>query len=221
MALLKLNNLEMTYGKGDTMVHALRNINLEIEKGDLIAILGKSGCGKSTLLNILGAVSKPKQGSYFFEEIEVNKLNMHDAARFRNKNIGFVVQHFALIKELTVRENVGLPLVYQSCKKRDIERRVAEVLKLLEIDEKANRYPTELSGGQCQRAAIARAIITNPEVILADEPTGALDEENGKNILNIFKALNEKGTTIVLVTHDMEIADMCKRKICLRDGRIV
>ncbi|MBD5464724.1 MAG: ABC transporter ATP-binding protein [Lachnospiraceae bacterium] len=221
MALLKLNNLEMTYGKGDTMVHALRNINLEIEKGDLIAILGKSGCGKSTLLNILGAVSKPKQGSYFFEEIEVNKLNMHDAARFRNKNIGFVVQHFALIKELTVRENVGLPLVYQSCKKRDIERRVAEVLKLLEIDEKANRYPTELSGGQCQRAAIARAIITNPEVILADEPTGALDEENGKNILNIFKALNEKGTTIVLVTHDMEIADMCKRKICLRDGRII
>lgn len=221
MVLLKLTNLEMTYGKGDTMVHALRNINLEIEKGDFIAIVGKSGCGKSTLLNILGAVSKPGQGNYLFEEIEVNKLNNHDAAIFRNKKIGFVVQHFALIKELTVRENVGLPLVYQSCKKKDIERRVDEVLKLLEIDEKANRYPTELSGGQCQRTAIARAIITNPEVILADEPTGALDEENGKNILNIFRRLNEKGTSIVLVTHDMEIANMCKRKICLRDGRIV
>lgn len=133
-------------------------------------------------------------------------------AKFRNQKIGFVVQHFALIKELTVKENISLPLVYQSCPKKEIENRVKEALKLLDIEDKAISYPIELSGGQCQRVAIARAIITNPAVILADEPTGALDEENGRNIIRIFEELNKKGSTIILVTHDMEIAEKCKKK---------
>lgn len=221
MALIKLDTIDMTYGSGNSAVHALKDINMEVEKGDFIAIVGKSGCGKSTLLNILGAVTKPKKGKYFFEETEVNQLKVNATAKFRNQKIGFVVQHFALIKELTVKENIGLPLVYQSCSKKEIENKVKEVLKLLEIEEKENSYPTELSGGQCQRVAIARAIITNPAVILADEPTGALDEENGRNIIRIFEELNKKGSTIILVTHDMEIAEKCKKKIYLKDGRII
>lgn len=221
MALIKLDTIDMTYGSGNSAVHALKDINIEVEKGDFIAIVGKSGCGKSTLLNILGAVTKPKKGKYYFEQTEVNQLKLSAMARFRNQKIGFVVQHFALIKELTVKENISLPLVYQSCLKREIENRVKDALKLLEIEDKENSYPTELSGGQCQRVAIARAIITNPDVILADEPTGALDEENGRNIIRIFEELNKNGSTIILVTHDMEIAEKCKKKIYLKDGRIV
>lgn len=221
MALIKLDTIDMTYGSGNSAVHALTDINLEVEKGDFTAVVGKSGCGKSTLLNILGAVTKPVKGKYYFEQVEVNGLKAKAMAKFRNQKIGFVVQHFALIKELTVKENISLPLVYQSCSKKEMENRVKEVLKLLEIEDKENSYPTELSGGQCQRVAIARAIITNPAVILADEPTGALDEENGRNIIHIFEELNKKGSTIILVTHDMEIAEKCKKKIYLKDGRII
>lgn len=221
MALIKLDTINMVYGNGNSAVHALKDINMEVEKGDFIAIVGKSGCGKSTLLNILGAVTKPKKGKYYFEQTEVNQLKSSAIAKFRNQKIGFVVQHFALIKELTAKENISLPLMYQSCPKKEIENRAKEALKLLEIEDKENSYPTELSGGQCQRVAIARAIIANPDVILADEPTGALDEENGRNIIHVFEELNKKGSTIILVTHDMEIADKCRKKIYLKDGRIV
>ena len=221
MTLLNLQDIKMTYGKGTGMVHALQNIHLQVDEGEFIAIMGKSGCGKSTLLNILGAVAKPVEGSYRFEEIDVVKLDATGAAKFRNQKIGFVVQHFALIKELTVRENVSLPLVYQSCKKKQIHARVEEVLRMLKIEEKAECYPTELSGGQCQRVAIARAIITNPKIILADEPTGALDEENGKNVMDIFEKLNNQGTTIIVVTHDKDVAQRCNRVITLRDGCII
>lgn len=220
MAFIKLDNIDMVYGKGTNKVHALRNIHLEINQGDFVAIMGKSGCGKSTLLNILGVVTKPKDGSYLFGDTEVTCLNLDTSAKFRNRNIGFVVQHFALIKDLTVRENIGLPLVYQSCRKKEIDVRVGEVLKQLEIEDKADCYPTELSGGQCQRVAIARAIVSHPQVILADEPTGALDEENGRNILRIFDKLNQEGVTIIMVTHDREIAQNCKRIVYLRDGKI-
>lgn len=221
MSLIKLEGITMTYGNGNTLVNALEDIHLEISAGDFVAIMGKSGCGKSTLLNILGLITRPKNGKYFLCETEVSRVKASEAARIRNDKIGFVVQHFALIKELTIKENIGLPLLYQSCRKKEIENRVNEVLKLLDIEEKKNNYPTELSGGQCQRVAIARALITNPKVILADEPTGALDEENGKNILDIFTELNKKGTTIVLVTHDKEIAMRCKRILHLKDGRII
>lgn len=221
MALIKLDTIDMIYGNGNSAVHALKDINMEVEKGDSTAIVGKSGCGKSTLLNILGAVMKPKKGKYYFEQTEVNQLKSSAMAKFRNKKIGFVVQHFALIKELKVKENISLPLIYQSCPKKEIENRVKEALKLLEIEDKENSYPTELSGGQCQRVAIARAIIANPDVVLADEPTGALDEENGRNIIRIFEELNKKGSTIILVTHDMEIAEKCRKRIYLKDGRIV
>ncbi len=221
MSLIKLDTIDMIYGNGNSAVHALKDINMEVEKGDFTAIVGKSGCGKSTLLNILGAVTKPKKGKYYFEQTEVNQLKSGAMAKFRNKKIGFVVQHFALIKELKVKENISLPLIYQSCTKKEIENRVKEALKLLEIEDKENSYPTELSGGQCQRVAIARAIIANPDVVLADEPTGALDEENGRNIIRIFEELNKKGSTIILVTHDMEIAEKCRKRIYLKDGRIV
>lgn len=221
MALIEMQKIEMIYGKGEGRVHALHDIHLQVEKGDFVAIVGKSGCGKSTLLNILGAVSKPTAGSYFLNGTDVVKLNPTNAARFRNENIGFVVQHFALIQELTVRENIGLPLVYQSCKKNEIRKRVDKVLQILEIEDKSRCYPSQLSGGQCQRVAIARALITNPKVILADEPTGALDEETGKNVMQIFSRLNQTGTTILFVTHDKEIAQMCKRVIRMRDGKII
>ncbi len=221
MAFIKLDKINMVYGKGTSRVDALNNIDLEVDRGDFVAIMGKSGCGKSTLLNILGIITKPKEGSYSFGETKINQLNSSASARFRNCNIGFVVQHFALIKDLTVRENISLPLVYQSCKKREIDIKVQEVLRQLELEDKADCYPTELSGGQCQRVAIARAVITNPEVVLADEPTGALDEENGRNIMRIFSELNEKGTTIIMVTHDKDIAQCCKRIVYLRDGRII
>ncbi|MBR1692645.1 MAG: ABC transporter ATP-binding protein [Lachnospiraceae bacterium] len=221
MSLIRLEKIEMVYGSGETRVDALRQLDLEVERGEFIAIMGKSGCGKSTLLNILGAVTKPTGGSYLFDELSVNQLTAGSAAAFRNRKIGFVVQHFALIKDLTVKENIGLPLVYQGCRKKEIAKRVSEVLALLELEDKANCYPAQLSGGQCQRTAIARAVVTNPEIILADEPTGALDEENGKNIMRIFSELNQKGTTILVVTHDKEIAEKCNRTVVLKDGRIV
>lgn len=221
MSLLELNEIEMIYGKGESAIHALNGINLKIEYGEFVAIVGKSGCGKSTLLNIIGTITKPQKGDYFFDNIHINQLKRSELAKIRNKKIGFVVQHFALIEEMTVEDNIKLPLIYQSCHKKEIKERIKNVLDLLDISDKINRYPYELSGGQRQRTAIARAIITNPDIILADEPTGSLDEETGKTIINIFKELNKKGTTIIMVTHDMDIANSCNRKIHMKDGKII
>ncbi|MCI6401487.1 MAG: ABC transporter ATP-binding protein [Candidatus Fimivicinus sp.] len=219
--MLALKEIHMTYGKGDGAVHALRGVDMEVERGELLAVTGKSGCGKSTLLNILGGVCKPTGGSYFFEGKEVSQFSARQLADFRNQKIGFVVQHFALIQDMTVFQNIALPLRYRGYSRKKIEERVYELLDQFELGEKENTIPPELSGGQCQRTAIARAVAGHPELLLADEPTGALDEETGGKILRIFQKLNQNGMTIIIVTHDGEIAAGCQRRVHMRDGMIL
>lgn len=221
MSLIHLEQIKMTYGKGNSAVHALEGIDLELEKGAMTAIMGKSGSGKSTLLNILGHVITPTAGKYIFDGRDVTKMRRNQAAKFRSENIGFVVQHFALIPEMSVRRNIALPLYYQRKSKAQIWERVDMLMEKLEIADKGKKHPYELSGGQCQRVAIARALITEPKILLADEPTGALDEENGKHIMEIFHKLNNDGVTIALVTHDAEIAGECTNCIQMKDGLII
>lgn len=220
MSFLKLKNIYKTFGSGESEVKALKNINIGIEKGELIAITGKSGCGKSTLLNVLGGLCSPTSGSYNVEGEEISSYNQDKLASFRNRNIGFVVQSFALINDMNIFDNIALPLKYAGKKLFKINERVKELTDKLELSDKTSFFPSQLSGGQCQRASIARALACNPRVLLADEPTGALDEQTGKNILNIFKGLNEGGMTVIIVTHDLEIASMCNRRIEMKDGSI-
>lgn len=220
MSFIELKDICKVFGSGESEVKALNGINLKVEKGELIAITGKSGCGKSTLLNILGGLSLPSSGLYRFEEEEVSSYNQNKLASFRNRNIGFVVQSFALINDMSIFENIALPLKYAHVKKAEIIERVKDLTDKLELSDKIDSFPPQLSGGQCQRASIARALACNPRVLLADEPTGALDEQTGKNILNIFKDLNKNGMTVIIVTHDLDIASMCHRRIQMKDGTI-
>ncbi|MGN1043607.1 MAG: ABC transporter ATP-binding protein [Acutalibacteraceae bacterium] len=220
MNFLELKNIYKTFGRGENEVKALKDINITIEKGELIAITGKSGCGKSTLLNIIGGLSLPSSGSYMFEGSKISSYNQDELASFRNRNIGFVVQSFALINDMTIFDNIELPLKYAGKKSFEINKRVEELTDKMELSDKTKFFPSQLSGGQCQRASIARALACNPRVLLADEPTGALDEQTGKNILNIFKSLNEGGMTVIIVTHDLEIASICNRRIEMKDGAI-
>ena len=219
--MITLKNIYKEYGTGTGVVKALNGIDLKIKKGDLVAIVGKSGSGKSTLLNILGGIDNVNKGFYFFYDKEVPLGDQKKLADFRKNNIGFILQYFALIGDLTVFDNVALPLKYNNTTKKEINKKVKDILKSLNIIEKINAYPNEMSGGQKQRVAIARALINNPPVILADEPTGALDQENEKNIMDIFIELNKKGKTIIIVTHDMNIANACNRIITLSDGKII
>lgn len=222
MSLIELKNVCKNYGKSENTVHALNDINLSIEKGEFISIVGKSGCGKSTLLNILGGIAVPSKGKYIFDSMEVSFASSKKMASFRNRNIGFVVQHFALINDITVERNIALPMEYRGYSKAEIEIRVKELLEQMEISDKMWRYPSELSGGQCQRVAIARAISLKPPVILADEPTGALDEETGQTIFNILENLNKtENITTIIVTHDMDLASKCKKIIRMKDGKIL
>ncbi len=220
MSLLELCEIEMHFGYGDNKVQALEDINLTVQEGDFIAITGKSGCGKTTLLNVLACITKATGGRYFFRGQDITHISANQSARFRNRNLGFIVQHFALIPSMTVYKNIALPLVYQRCSANDLKARVTDLARLLEIDDKLDCYPEELSGGQSQRAAIARAIATKPALLLADEPTGALDEETGKKIMDLFSELNAAGTTILLVTHDMEVASVSHHIVKMRDGHI-
>ena len=219
--MLRLKNISVSYGKGESAVHALREVSLSLEAGVFAAILGKSGCGKTTLLNVLGGILPPASGEYFFEGGRVDILSPNALARFRNTKVGFVVQHFALIQDMTIEKNVALPLTYRRLSRDAIRKSVRRVLERLEISDQAGKYPYELSGGQRQRAAIARAIVTNPPLILADEPTGALDKETGEAVFSVFQALNAQGTAIVLVTHDLELAGRCEEVYQMSDGRIV
>lgn len=219
--LIDLQNINVLYGEKEGRMHALKDVSLQIEKGEFVTIVGKSGCGKSTLLNILGGIRRPDQGNYLFDGKVTNDMKEKEKAIFRNKNVGFVVQHFALIQEKTVYDNIMLPLNYQRIKKQEKHQKVQQMMEWMEIAEKKYNYPYELSGGQCQRVAIARALVTEPQLILADEPTGAMDEENAQKIVNILKKINEKGTTIIMVTHDMDMAKQGKRCIHMKDGRII
>lgn len=221
MSFLELKDICKTYGSGESEVKALKNINLNVNQGELIAVTGKSGCGKSTLLNIIGGLCLPSSGSYVFEGEKISSYNQDKLASFRNRNIGFVVQSFALVNDMTIFDNIALPLKYARKKSSEINEKIKNLADKLELSDKIDAFPPELSGGQCQRAAIARAIACDPRVLLADEPTGALDEQTGINILNIFKSLNANGITVILVTHDLEIASMCRRRIEMKDGAVI
>ena len=230
--MIKTENLSMLFTTEDVQTKALNEVSLEIKKGEFVAIMGPSGCGKSTLLNILGTLDSSTSGKYFFDGKEIDKMSESQLTSFRKGNIGFVFQNFNLIDELTVYENVELPLVYLNGKKSERKKKVMEVLERMNIAHRAGhfpqqltdvlqKYPYQMSGGQKQRVASARALITNPSLILADEPTGNLDSTNGLEVMELLSELNRQGTTVVIVTHSQRDAKYAHRVIHLLDGRIV
>ncbi len=222
MALLKTENLIKIYQMGDVEVHALKEINLEINEGEFASITGTSGSGKSTLMHLLGCLDKPTTGKYFIANIDVTTANRDELAKIRNQKIGFVFQKFHLLPDLTALNNVALPMIYAKKSERQAKEQAAKFLDMVELADRKNHYPYQLSGGQQQRVAIARSLINNPAIILADEPTGNLDTQTGDSIINIFKTLNKKNnTTVIVVTHEPEIAMKTKRIIELVDGKIV
>lgn len=218
MALIEMKNVFKTYGVGDGSKEALKDINLKIDEGELVAIVGKSGSGKSTLLNIMGCIDKVTEGEYIIEGKNTKDFDEKKLARGRNRLIGFVLQYFGLINSYTVYENVELPLIY--AKEKKSREKVLNMLEKLSISSEKDKLPSELSGGQNQRVAIGRALINNPKIILADEPTGALDKETSFQVMDILLKLNGEGKTIIIVTHDEEIAKKCKRIIKIEDGMI-
>lgn len=211
----------MLFTTEDVQTKALNEVSLEIARGEFVAIMGPSGCGKSTLLNILGTLDSPTSGKYFFDGKEVDKMSESQLTTFRKGNIGFVFQNFNLIDELTVYENVELPLVYLNGKKGERRKKVMEVLERMNIAHRAGHFPQQLSGGQQQRVAIARAVVTDCPLILADEPTGNLDSTNGIEVMELLRELNKQGTTIVIVTHSERDAKYAHRIIHLLDGRVM
>ncbi|MBV4431467.1 ABC transporter ATP-binding protein [Clostridium tyrobutyricum] len=221
MEIIKLKNINKVYKSKNNQVNALKDINLTINKGELIAIVGPSGSGKSTLLNIIGTLDTITDGEYLLRDEQVEKLNNYQLSKLRNKTFGFVVQHFALINDYTVSENIEIPLEYGRAKHSERKILINKVVEKLSLTDKINKNVKELSGGQCQRVAIARAIVNDPEIILADEPTGALDQKTGQDVMNIFKNLNQEGKTVIIVTHDLRIANQCNRIIKIEDGCIL
>lgn len=220
MSLIELKGIEKTFGKDDNKVEALRGIDLKVEEGDMLAIMGPSGSGKSTLLNIIGLLDKVSKGEYYFEGKDVKTLKDKESSSFRNKYIGFVVQNFALVEDYTIYKNISLPLDYVKISSKEKKERIRDLLKLMGIEDKEKKLPKELSGGQNQRAAIARALVNDPKIILADEPTGALDRKNGQDVMKLFRKLNKAGKTIIVITHDEEVASMCNKTIYIEDGKI-
>ncbi len=219
--MINLKNITKIYRMGEIEVRALNGIDLEINKHEFVCIMGASGSGKSTLMNIIGCLDKPTQGSYFLNNDDVSGLNEFQLAGIRNKNIGFVFQTFNLLPRMTARRNVELPLIYSGLPDKERKQKTNEALEKVELSDRADHKPNELSGGQRQRVAIARALVNNPGIIFADEPTGNLDSRTGLTIIALFQKLHREGATIVMVTHEMDIALHCSRIIHLKDGRIV
>jgi putative ABC transport system ATP-binding protein len=217
--IIELDNVWKTYNMGDIKVDALRGISLSINSGEFVAITGHSGSGKSTMMNMVGALDVPSKGSIYLDGKDISKMHESELAKIRGRKIGFVFQQFNLISTLTALENVMLPMEFQD--RDDAKERAIEALELVGLKDRMNHKPKQLSGGQQQRVAIARAIANNPEVVLADEPTGNLDIKTGKEIMDLFEKLNEKGKTVVLITHDLELADYGEKVIKLEDGLIV
>jgi len=219
--LIELTDVKKTYGTKDSAINALQGVSVSIKEGEMVAIMGKSGCGKSTLLNILGGLITMDSGEYYYKGEKVITSKQKNLTMLRRKEIGFIVQYFALVDDMNIYKNVELPLKYLGYSSKERKSRVLKALEELELSAKKKAYPTELSGGQQQRVAIARAIVKNPDLILADEPTGALDEMTGEIVMDIFRKLNKNGKTIIIVTHDPNIAAKCDRTIRLRDGMII
>ena len=208
------------YVMGETQVHALRGVSLEVEPGGFVAIMGASGSGKSTLMNILGCLDRPSSGRYVLDGTDVSRLDKRSLAHIRNRKLGFVFQGFNLLPRTTALENVQLPALYTSITKKDRLARATQALQLVGLANRADHFPSQMSGGQQQRVAIARALVNRPSILLADEPTGNLDSRTSVEIMSVFQELNDDGLTIILVTHEHEIAQFAKRVIVFRDGRI-
>jgi len=219
--MIETKNLKKIFSTDEVETTALNNVNLKIRDGEFISIMGPSGCGKSTLLNVLGLLDNPTEGEYFFLGEDVSKYPERKRTNFRKGNIGFVFQSFNLIDELTVYENIELPLLYLKVSVTDRKKKVEEVMDRLKLIPRKKHFPQQLSGGQQQRVAVARAIVTKPKLILADEPTGNLDSENGEEVMHLLTQLHEEGTTIIMVTHSPAYSEYSQRVIHLFDGHIV
>jgi len=220
MALIEVRDLWKTYVMGSEEIHALRGVSIQIERGEYVAIMGPSGSGKSTLMNLIGCLDTPTKGSYLLNEKQVGQMNDNELAQIRNEEIGFVFQTFNLLPRASALQNVELPLVYGGVANRDRQARAKAALEKVELGSRMTHKPNELSGGQRQRVAIARALVNNPSILLADEPTGNLDSKTGNEIMALFARLHQAGNTIVLVTHEADIAAFAHRTIHLRDGQV-
>ena len=217
--MIRLDNISKTFRDGDTQVQALKNISFEVNKGELVAIIGKSGSGKSTLLNILGLLDKQTDGDYYIDGKKVSSIPEREKAKLRNSHIGFVMQDFALVEKYTVKQNINIPLIYTD-KPINKEKAINDVLKSVGLSDKTNTPAYKLSGGQKQRVAIARAVVNEPQIILADEPTGALNRTSSDEVMEELAKLNADGTTVMLVTHDVKVAAKCTRVMYIVDGNI-
>ena len=219
--MIELKDIYKIYSDGDSEIRALNGISLHVNKGEFVCIVGSSGSGKSTCMNIIGCLDIPTRGEYFLNGTDVSTMDENQLAHVRNKELGFIFQQYNLIPKLSVLENVELPLLYKGVKSHERTELAIAALRRVGLADRAHKYPTQLSGGQQQRVSIARALAGDPPVILADEPTGALDSKTGKEVLEFLKQLNAEGTTIVLITHDNSIADRIKRVVRIQDGQII
>ncbi|HEY2420890.1 MAG TPA: ABC transporter ATP-binding protein [Neobacillus sp.] len=219
--IIQISNLMKTYKLGGETVHALNNVSIEIEKGEFLAIIGPSGSGKSTLMNMIGCLDRPQSGKYLLDGKDIGRMNDNQLAIIRNGKIGFIFQNFNLLTKLTALENVELPLLYGGIPTKERREKALEALNKVGLMDRSGHLPTQLSGGQQQRVAIARALVGGPSILLADEPTGALDSKTSKEIIQVMKDLNELGHTIILITHDLAIAKQARRMVSIQDGQLL
>jgi putative ABC transport system ATP-binding protein len=220
---VKIEEIHKIYDSGDIPVHAVRGFSLEVQRGEFVALMGASGSGKSTLMNLLGCLDRPTRGRYLLDAIDVSQLERNELADIRNQKIGFVFQGFNLLARTTALENTELPMMYGRHRRssREMRERALRSLEIVGLSDRADHFPNQLSGGQQQRVAIARALANDPEILLADEPTGNLDSKTSVEVMGVFQKLNDQGITIIMVTHELDIARYCKRNLILRDGRLV
>jgi len=219
---VRIRDIRKTYRTGDIEVHAVRGVSLEIQAGEFVALMGSSGSGKSTLMNLFGCLDRPTSGTFHLDGVDVSGLDRNERADIRNQKIGFVFQGFNLLARTTALENVELPMLYahRRIRSREMRDRAMRALEIVGLGERADHTPSQLSGGQQQRVAIARALVNEPKILLADEPTGNLDSKTSVEVMGVFQALNDRGITIVMVTHELDIAHYCKRNVILKDGLV-